>query len=114
MWKVMCMLEKSRMENCDGEHGGSSDDGFVLFNKVISIDLPKWLQMIQVLMEVREQVSGEEHFRQMGWYCSGPKGGAEIPRWPQPSVVGAESNGVPDHKGSASQTLIYIHTPSGL
>ena len=56
MWKVMCMLEKSRMENCDGEHGGSSDDGFVLFNKVISIDLPKWLQMIQVLMEVREQV----------------------------------------------------------
>ena len=26
MWKVMCMLEKSRMENCDGEHGGSSDD----------------------------------------------------------------------------------------
>ena len=53
------------MDNCDGEHGGSSDGGgFVLFNKVISIDLPKWLKMIQVLMEVREQVSGEEHFRQ--------------------------------------------------
>lgn len=118
MWKVMCVLEKSHMENCDGEHGGSGDGGgFVLFNKVISIDLPKWLQMIQVLMEVREQVSGEEHFRLMGWYCSDPKGGhvpTEIPRWPEPSVVGAESDGVPDHKGSASQTLICIHTPSGL
>lgn len=41
MWKVMCVLEKSRMENYDGEHGGGSSDGgvFVLFNKVISIDL---------------------------------------------------------------------------
>lgn len=119
MWKVMCVLEKSHMENYDGEHGGSSSDGgvFVLFNKVISIDLLKWLQMIQVLMEVREQVSGEEHFRQMGWYCSGPESRgvpAEIPRWPEPSVVGAENDGVPDHKDSASQTLICIHTLSGL
>ena len=52
------MLEKSNIENCDGEHGGSSDGGrFAFFNKVIRMDLPKWLQMSKSLKEVREQVS---------------------------------------------------------
>lgn len=58
MQKVVSVLEKINIENCDGERGGSSDGGrFAFFNKVIGMDLPEWLQMSKSLKEVREQVS---------------------------------------------------------
>lgn len=82
---------------------------------MISIDLPKWLQMIQVLMEVgskylEKSISDRWDGTVLVLRVRGVP--AEIPRWPEPSVVGAESDGVPDHKDSASQAFICIHTSS--